>query len=196
MGCCGGGGGSTSVPETPYEIELANISKAKWADYKSRYIPFENKWISDVTQDPTARAAKVEGETNANMAQQAQNMTSPSAIDPNTGAVKSGRAMSKVGEASGEAEASGGQAARNQQVAGEEAAVALGRGTSSNAELGYGNLAANASQQAINTSYNDFRDMAAMSQGIGQAAGMGVGMAITGSPYGYPPSNTTQAIAH
>ena len=167
------GGGTPEHEETPYEIALANISKQKWQDYKQRYIPFENKWIADVTQDPTARIEAVEGQTNANMAQQANAMTNPQAIDPNTGAVKSGRAMSKIGEATGKAIAEGGQAAKNRQVAGEEAAVALGRGTSTNAELGYGTLAQNASQEAINTSYNDFRDMSSLGHGIGQAAGMG-----------------------
>lgn len=182
-----GEGGSTSVPETPYEKELADISNAKWQDYQQRYVPFENKWIADVTQDPTARVSQVQGETNANMQQQVQGMTQPQAIDPNTGAVKSGQAMSKAGEATGGALSQAGQAAKNQQVAGEEAAVALGRGTSTNAELGYGNLAQNASQQAINTSYNDFRDMSSLNTGAATAGGMGMAALL---------GNTTQAINH
>jgi hypothetical protein len=170
MGMCGG---SASHEESPYEVMLGIISKKKWQDYKARYIPFENEWIADVTQDPTARVHEVEGQVNANMAQQTANLTNPQAIDPNSGALKSGRAMSKVGEATGEAIAKGGQAARNRQVEGEEAVTALGRGTSTNAEIGYGNLAQNSSQEAINTAYNDFRSMSSLGQGIGQAAGMG-----------------------
>jgi hypothetical protein len=183
-----GPSGSNEIPETPYERQLANISKAKWNDYKKRYIPFENKWIADVTADPAARVESVQGQTNANMAQQARSITSPQAIDPNLGAVKSGAAMSKLGAATGKAVAQGGEAAKNQQVAGEEAAVALGRGTSTNAELGYGNLAQNASQSAINSAYNEFRDMSSLSQGIGQAAGMATRYML--------PNNTTETINH
>jgi hypothetical protein len=188
MGCCGGG--DTSIPDNPYEDALSNISKAKWNDYKSRYIPFENKWIADVTADPTARIRTVEGQTNANMEQQTSSMTNPQAINPNTGAFKSNQAMSKVGEATGEAVGEAGQSAKNMQVQGEEAAVALGRGDSTNAEISYGNLAQNASQNAINTAYTDFGNMASMSQGIGQAAGMGVSAL---SPL---LGNETQAISH
>lgn len=188
MGCCGGG--DTSIPDNPYEDELSKISKAKWQDYKARYIPFENKWISDVTADPEAHIKQVTGQTNANMQQAISTATNPQSINPNSGAFKSNQAMSQMGEATGTGTSEAGQSAKNMQVQGEEAAVALGRGTSTNAEIGYGNLAANASQNAINQAYTNFAQNNTVESAIGGGVGMGVSalQPLLG--------NTTSAIQH
>mgnify|MGYP000190876854 CR=1 FL=1 len=45
----GGGGTKYKAKEHPEERELAKIAKEQWEDYRSRYIPIENEWMSNVS---------------------------------------------------------------------------------------------------------------------------------------------------
>jgi hypothetical protein len=44
----GGGGGGQTPQVNPEEQMMAAISKAKWDEYKKRYVPLENQWIKQV----------------------------------------------------------------------------------------------------------------------------------------------------
>jgi hypothetical protein len=182
------GGGSGGIQETPYEQELAKISKQKWGDYQKRFIPFENKWISSATQNPETNVARVEGQTNANMNQAAAKTLLPGKVNPNSGVIPSGVASTKFGASTGQAMATGAQGARNMQVTGEEGVTDLGQGTSTNAQVGYGNLAQGATQTEINDAFSNYQQNAGMQQGVGSALGLAAAYTNPGGVFNNKPS--------
>ena len=168
--CYGGGGGSSSVKETQAQKASAEVAMNNYNDYMSTIMPVQEKFISDVTADPTNRENLVTGQANANIAQK----VGTPAIDPNAGM----SSASTVGLANtmSDAQIKGRQAVDTQRLTGEQAIVDLGMGENSTAQLGLSDLASQSVKQSINnqqsSQYSDDADMSAAASGLGAAAGM------------------------
>ena len=168
--CYGGGGGSSSVKETAAQKASAEVAMNNYNDYMSTIMPVQEKFISDVTADPTNRENLVTGQANANIAQK----VGTPAIDPNAGM----SSASTVGLANtmSDAQIKGRQAVDTQRLTGEQAIVDLGMGENSTAQLGLSDLASQSVKQSINnqqsSQYSDDADMSAAASGLGAAAGM------------------------
>ena len=168
--CYGGGGGSSSVKETEAQKASAEVAMNNYNDYMSTIMPVQEKFIADVTADPTNRENLVAGQANANIAQK----VGTPAIDPNAGM----SSASTVGLANtmSDAQIKGRQAVDTQRLTGEQAIVDLGMGENSTAQLGLSDLASQSVKQSINnqqsSQYSDDADMSAAASGLGAAAGM------------------------
>ena len=168
--CYGGGGGSSSVKETAAQKASAEVAMNNYNDYMSTIMPVQEKFIADVTADPTNRENLVTGQANANIAQK---VGTPS-IDPNAGM----SSASTVGLANtmSDAQIKGRQAVDTQRLTGEQAIVDLGMGENSTAQLGLSDLASQSVKQSISnqqsSQYSDDADMSAAASGLGAAAGM------------------------
>ena len=168
--CYGGGGGSSSVKETAAQKASAEVAMNNYNDYMSTIMPVQEKFIADVTADPTNRENLVTGQANANIAQK----VGTPAIDPNAGM----SSASTVGLANtmSDAQIKGRQAVDTQRLTGEQAIVDLGMGENSTAQLGLSDLASQSVKQSINnqqsSQYSDDADMSAAASGLGAAAGM------------------------
>ena len=168
--CYGGGGGSSQVKETAAQKASAEVAMNNYNDYMSTIMPVQEKFISDVTADPTNRENLVTGQANANIAQK---VGTPS-IDPNAGM----SSASTVGLANtmSDAQIKGRQAVDTQRLTGEQAIVDLGMGENSTAQLGLSDLANQSVKQSISnqqsSQYSDNADMSAAASGLGAAAGM------------------------
>ena len=169
--CCGGGGGgSSSVKETAAQKASAEVAMNNYNDYMSTIMPVQEKFIADVTADPTNRENLVTGQANANIAQK----VGTPAIDPNAGM----SSASTVGLANtmSDAQIKGRQAVDTQRLTGEQAIVDLGMGENSTAQLGLSDLASQSVKQSISNQQSsqssDNADMSAAASGLGAAAGM------------------------
>lgn len=168
--CYGGGGGSSQVKETAAQKASAEVAMNNYNDYMSTIMPVQEKFISDVTADPTNRENLVTGQANANIAQK----VGTPAIDPNAGM----SSASTVGLANtmSDAQIKGRQAVDTQRLTGEQAIVDLGMGENSTAQLGLSDLASQSVKQSISnqqsSQYSDDADMSAAASGLGAAAGM------------------------
>ena len=169
-GVCYGGGGSSSVKETAAQKASAEVAMNNYNDYMSTIMPVQEKFISDVTADPTNRENLVAGQANANIAQK----VGTPAIDPNAGM----SSASTVGLANtmSDAQIKGRQAVDTQRLTGEQAIVDLGMGENSTAQLGLSDLASQSVKQSISNQQLSQdaanSDMSAAASGLGAAAGM------------------------
>ena len=165
-----GGGGSSQVKETAAQKASAEVAMNNYNDYMSTIMPVQEKFIADVTADPTNRENLVAGQANANIAQK----VGTPAIDPNAGM----SSASTVGLANtmSDAQIKGRQAVDTQRLTGEQAIVDLGMGENSTAQLGLSDLASQSVKQSISnqqsSQYSDDADMSAAASGLGAAAGM------------------------
>lgn len=118
----GGGGGGNSPIITEDMRAAAEVAAKQWNDYKTRFVPFENKFIADVSRDPKETKAFSQGATNADIAQ----MTPAAALNPTrSGAGTTVDASARAG-AAGQVEAA--QGALNRTAQGLGTAVTMGRG--------------------------------------------------------------------
>lgn len=169
--CFKGGGGSTEIPETEAQRASAEIAMKNYNDYMQTIRPVEDKYITDVTADPTIREGQVAGQITANIAQKAGSVS----IDPNHGQPVG--AVAGMANSLADSHVKGKQAVDSQRIAGFQSAVDMGMGKNSMAQLGMSNLASQSvadatNQQKINQSMYDSK-MAA----VGTAGGMALGAA-------------------
>ena len=168
--CYGGGGGSSSVKETAAQKASAEVAMNNYNDYMSTIMPVQNKFIADVTADPTNRENLVTGQANADIAQKVGTPT----IDPNAG-MSSASAIG-LGNTMSDAQIKGRQAVDTQRLTGEQAIVDLGMGENSTAQLGLSDLASQSVKQSISNQQLSQdaanSDMSAAASGLGAAAGM------------------------
>ena len=78
----------------------ADVAVQQWNDYQTRFVPFENKFIADVTKDPMASEEAISGAANADVMQKLA--SNPSATNPNAAISPAkeaslGKALSTVG---------------------------------------------------------------------------------------------------
>ncbi len=169
-------GGSKGVPETPEEIELAQIASERWEDYKQKFIPVENQAISDVTKEfdnPSEFGANV-ANTSTQMAfspveaSMARGLTTRGA-GPGSGAFTGGIVGLNTDRAAssglGQANAYGVQ--RTQNLQNMQSLINMGQGQAGSGLSGLGDAATLAQRNA----FLDSRASAAARAALGQAAG-------------------------
>jgi len=170
-----GGGGSSKQEPTQAEIDYSNVNAEQWNDYQTRFVPFENKYIEDVTADPTFKEDVVGGRVNADLAGQ-NNGAIPVGKINQIGSVVSSDYIPKMAAAGAAAGANAKSTVRDSQVQGMMSAVNMGRGQAAGAIDGMGSIAADASRMAENSAEaafnNDSSTMSAIGSGVGAIAGV------------------------
>ena len=193
---CGGG---DKPKQTAEEKELGRIAVERWNDYQVRFKPIEDQYINDV-QMTDSDFNQVRGST-ATSVQQAfsgaetdlTNNLFASGVDPSSGAfidaldgVSQDRGLS-LGTGINEAE----NAVDNAHVQGLQNVVAMGQGQATQAIDGMGQMAGNATNEAINRSNNSFQERSAGLQLAGTVAGAGTAMYMN-SPSSATPDSSSQ----
>ena len=169
--CFAGGGGGAERIITDDMKASAEVAAEQWNRYQDFYVPFEKKFMDDVTRDPAQTEATLKGQVNADMMQAASKVAP---VDPVRGMpALSPSAMTKgLSKGFGTART----AAVNQQQTGLNTAIAMGRGQAVQAMTTQQQLAEQsgqtALQESINSAQNDMANRGAMFKGIGMAAGL------------------------
>lgn len=192
-----GGGGSNKVEETPQQKAFAKVSMQKWSDYKTKYRPYEDKFMRDVdrlnTENSYQQASDlasvpVESEFTGAVMNTASQMTS-GGINPNSG--KFQEELNKIDRKKQQVKADyQNQAQIGQQdryVSGVQNIVRMGQGQSTQAMQGLGDVASMANQRAS----NDANISAQNRYGTQQVVGGVVGGATR---YGLQQSNQQPAV--
>lgn len=153
----------------------AEVSAGQWNDYQTRFAPFEQKFMDDVTRDQGATLNKIQGQTNADLQQQIAKSSTPAAgVDPSRGPAISTAAVAK-GLSTGFTEAQAGVG--NQQAQNLETVVGMGRGQAVDAVGTMSDLAASSGQAALTRTIADASDSMNERGAIMQLAGQGLGVA-------------------
>lgn len=164
------GGKSKGVPETSYERANAEVALKKYQDYMDKGRPFERKFIEQITEDTAIPEKRIAGQVNSDLMQQTKPVL-PSGVDPSSGgAMVVDPSMGKTGA---KAQVDAGQAVRDRRVAGIQAAIDIGRGNASSAQLGYSNLANDSVNKAIGSAGSKMEEKNAYANAAGSAAGVG-----------------------
>jgi hypothetical protein len=154
-----GGGGSNKIPETSQERAAAEIALKRYQRYANVYRPFEEAAFKEMTSDVNAQRFqdRTQGIVNANQAQMLAKGT-PAGVDPTTGAFKSAlgdRQMSQdYARTMGRTEG----LARDQQIAGLQAAVNIGTGQANEAQVSSDALAGAALDESIGRAQTRFNE--------------------------------------
>lgn len=172
------GGGDDKVEETPLEKEDARISIEQWNDYQLTSVPFENRFIADVTGfDPDSgefrqsvwdeRKAQVRGQSAADVAQE----VGRTRIDPNRGVARLGMAP-HLGKTMARTARKSDEAVEDSKSVGMQAVVGMGRGQATEASLGMGKLAREASEEELGRSEAKMRESKFYGDTVGSALGV------------------------
>lgn len=176
---CGGGGDSPE--QTPEERELGRIAVERWNDYQIRFKPLEDKFIQEVQRTPSDFA---EARGNAATAVQQsfgqaegslKDKLFTTGVDPSSSqfvgamdGLSTDRALS-MGTGINEAEL----AVDNAHLQGLQNVVQMGQGQAMESINGLGNVAGNATQDAINRANRSFQNRQAGLSLVGNVAGAG-----------------------
>ena len=170
---CFKGGGSNEVPETQAELDHAQVAAQQWNDYQKRFVPFENKYIADVTGDTAVKQQVVSGRVNADLARQNSGAIPVGQIN-RIGSVVAGNMTPTAAAAGASAMSTANGSVRDSQIQGMMSAVNIGRGQASSAINSMGTIASNAADRAqTDTEAQWNRDSATQSAimgGIGATA--------------------------
>lgn len=180
MGCLSG---DTSVEETEQEKALAEIAVKTWQRHKEVLVPWENKYIRDVTNiNPEERQNLMGGVATA-VGREADRATDEvTKADIASGAAPgSGRFNTRVaevgigrGEAIADATRKATTGLEEQRIQGLKDVIAMGRGVAGEGVTATSNVARGAVDSAIDTAYSRADARGSTSQALGTAAGMGV----------------------
>jgi len=177
----GGGSSAPEVKETAAERALAEVSAQKWQDYQTQFVPIENKYMSEVTDLNTqSNRDRVAANASANVATQSagqlglmQNQMFSQNLDPTSGSFKT--KSNALNNAIQKSQANAGLNARfgaeNAYMQGVGNIVAMGNGQETAAMNSMGNLAQQASNQAIGDARNDFTKAQGDKQLVGSLVG-------------------------
>lgn len=166
------------IKETEYEKAVAAIAKDKWKNYKQRFIPFENKFIADISKDTGAMKQRVAGKVNADVYQNiAPKLTK---VDPTTGKTKTVREAMDVSGKAATASALATMGVDDNQAKLLQAAVDVGQSQSHDVTVNYSNLAKQQLEEQMGDKYLKYMEDKSDQQGFGQMLGMlaGGGMGI------------------
>lgn len=180
------GGGSDDPKQTPEERELGRIAIERWNDYQTRFRPVENDYIEDVrrTDSDYAQARgqatsavqqafdPMEDQLRSNLFYTGVSPESTQFLEAMSG-MDEDRALS-IGTGVNEAET----AVSNQHVAGLQGVVAMGQGQSAEALGGMGQVAGDATTEAVNRAYRSFDNRQAGLHLAGTVAGAGANYAM------------------
>ena len=174
-------GGSNKIEETQEEIELARVSADKWNDYVTRYIPFENEFISriEVTeQEHQNLKGTVAANTNkafGNARTNELNTEKQLGVKPGSGRFNGAleRVLKKQGRSLGYRATDADNSMNQRRVEGLQAAINIGRGKEAQALKGMSELASQANDDAMSDAEVD----ATRREGNNSAIGIGLGAA-------------------
>lgn len=183
--CKGSDGDTPTIPETAEEIEASKIAKEQWNDYQKYSVPVENQFIHSVHLDQGDRD-QVAGQVSSGSAKntsELQKATSREAqargAAPGAGrsVMATGGALINAAGGAGKAQISAGESVTDQDIAGRQAVVAMGRGQATSAQIGLGGIAADAVRKAMgDAAYNQeerYARRAEVGSGIGMAGAVG-----------------------
>lgn len=191
-------GGPKDTGASGAEETLLGMAHQQWADYQSRYVPLENKFIGVVRKTP-GQFERARGMVASDVAQSSDFQANQAlrsrllAGAPNSGgnvmsmtdsAVARGKTMS-----AGVTEAT--TAMQGQQDAGLMKAVNLGRNIQDSSNLGMRNAAGMATQSALDQAKANQMERAGLYNAVGTAAGMYGGYRFGAGTPGSPPGAAT-----
>ena len=176
-----GGGGDTEVKETAAEIALAEVAAKKWQDYQADFIPLENQYMEQVKKLDSANVQnRVAANAGANVASQMagsgvglQQQSFARNLDPTSGSfkTKSGVLNTAIQKSIDNAANNAKFGAENAYIQGVGNVVAMGNGQETAAYNSMGQLAGQASQQAINDARSDFTKAQSEQEMVGSVVG-------------------------
>lgn len=168
----GGGGGSNEIKETSQEKAAAEIAMKEWNRYQDIYVPLENAWMDDIRVTAEEKA-KIAGEAGG-MVTKRYDDAQASLSAPGSGKFNSNLTTLNVerGKTAGRSMATASQLADDQHYAGLQAAVNVGRGQATDAQLGMSDLAAQSVKDATSDAVADWRSRDDTLSAIGGVAGM------------------------
>ncbi|WP_433925037.1 hypothetical protein ACN06F_09040 [Vreelandella sp. 21] len=179
----GGGGGDTTVKDTPEQRQLAQVAAEKWNFAQEKLAPLENAYmesVGDMTSDANmsyiaGRTLQSQQQAVSDASQQAGLQLSQAGIDPSSGRAQSAMSGIALGGASAGGETLGRAQfeQENQQVRGLQNIVAIGQGKAGQAQQGLSSIASQSAVDARQTAANRFNRRSANLQLLGQAAGAG-----------------------
>lgn len=179
----GGGGGDTTVKDTPEQRQLAQVAAEKWNFAQEKLAPLENAYmesVGDMTSDANmsyiaGRTLQSQQQVVSDASQQAGLQLSQAGIDPSSGRAQS--AMSGIAldgaSAGGETLGRAQFEQENQQVRGLQNIVAIGQGQAGQTQQGLSSIASQSAVDARQTAANRFNRRSANLQLLGQVAGAG-----------------------
>lgn len=150
-------GGSKDIPETEEERALAEVARGRLRDFQERFVPSENEFIRnlEVTEFDEAQMRGIASSATQREFDQAQDQIldqqTSAGVNPNSGRYQD--ALNKViqrrGIATGGATANANAAMDRKRITNLEAGIGLGRGQSSDAFTGMGQIAQDMQNRAI-----------------------------------------------
>lgn len=185
---------SGSVPETQAELDHAKVSAEQWNDYQRRFVPFENKYIADVTGGNTIVGADgkpvwvdngatgfkqdvVGGRVNTDLARQ-NNGAIPVGGMNRIGSTIAGNMMPTAAASGAAALSTAKGKVRDTQIEGMLSAVNVGRGQAASAINSMGSIASNAADEAQTAAESSWNRQSATQSAI--MSGVGATAAATG----------------
>lgn len=179
----GGGGGDTTVKDTPEQRQLAQVAAEKWNFAQEKLAPLENAYMESVGDMTNAgnmsyiagRTMQSQQQAVSEASEQAGMQLSQAGIDPSSGRAQSAMSGIALGGASAGGETLGRAQfeQENQQVRGLQNIVAIGQGQAGQAQQGLSSIASQSAVDARQTAANRFNRRSANLQLLGQVAGAG-----------------------
>jgi len=188
------GGGGAKQQKSQAERDQANLAEEQWNDYQARFVPLENHYIGKLNRIRDDRNLAT-GRANADVSQaydasqngiQAHQFASGEGINPNSGRYTGSLADLSTARATGLSSAmtAADQNTENRYYAGQGRLVALGQGQSSDANVGFNNLAGLESARERSEAYARQARTDANYNAAGTVIGMGA------SAYMHKPTKT------
>ena len=177
----------------------AEVSAAQWNDYQTRFAPFEQKFMDDVTRDSGNTLNTIKGQVNADLQQKVAASGGPTAgFDPSRG---DGMSVTAVGKGLSAGFNAAQKGVGDQQVQNLNTVVGMGRGQAVEAVGGLSDLAVSSGQTALTRSISDATESMNERGARMQLAGQALGTAgAIGMNYAQPAStaltNTVTANAN
>ncbi|MGL4678616.1 MAG: hypothetical protein ACRCWC_04450, partial [Plesiomonas shigelloides] len=151
--CCKSSGGGVERIITDDMRASAEVSASQWNDYQTRFAPFEQKFMNDVTRGAENTTDKIQGQVNADVQQKIAAKSGPQAgFDPSRGSAISTSAIGK-GLAAGNVQAQ--KAVTDQQAQHLSTVVGMGRGQAVEAVGTMSDLAESSGKAALTRSIAD-----------------------------------------
>jgi hypothetical protein len=172
--------GSNTIPETQAELDHAKVSAEQWNDYQKRFVPFENKYLADVTANPALKENIVGGRVNADLAKQNNGAIPVGGIN-RIGSTVASNMIPTSAAAGAAAMATAKGSVRDSQIQGMLSAVNIGRGQAASAVDGMSKIASNAADTAQTNAESSWNRQSATQSAI--MSGVGATAAATQEYY-------------
>lgn len=174
-------GGDNRIEETADQKEFARIASERWSNYKSTFVPAENKFIGEMLdydnparmESATRAASAAVQDSAADVWQERAGAMTRSAIDPGSGTFQSAITDHAASTAAIETNVVNRteQAVQDQRVQGMKNIVAMGNGQSAEALRGMGDIANRSASEAADSALRKDNRRASTHEAIGTVAG-------------------------